>query len=132
MGRSLKSIVIVEDDLDLIAALTEMFRQRGLIVHAFSEAAPALEHLTAQPRPDVLLLDYLLGEMNGAQFARALARDHVRVPIVLLTGAERVCQDALHHGPASLVLKKPFDLDHLFEKLEAVAIADQAAVEGAA
>jgi len=116
--RDEKRVVIVDDDLDLIAALTQALTRRGLSVLAFSEAIPALQHLTTAPPPDVLLLDYLLPEMNGAQFARALGREHIRVPIVLLTGADRVCSDALHHVPASFVIKKPFDLDHLLDKLD--------------
>ena len=118
--RRQKTVVVVEDDLDLIATLAQALSQRGLLVHAFTEATPALEHLSACPPPDVLLLDYLLPEMNGAQFARALARAGVTVPIVLLTGADRVCQDALHHVPAAMVIKKPFDLDNLFDRLETV------------
>jgi CheY-like chemotaxis protein len=118
--RRQRSIVIVEDDLDLIATLSQAFSQRGLLVHAFTEATPALDHLCTHPPPDVLLLDYLLPEMNGAQFARALSRQGVIVPIVLLTGADRVCSDALHHVPAAMVIKKPFDLDDLFHKLDVV------------
>jgi len=59
-------------------------------------------------RPDVVLTDMLMPEMDGLQLVQAIRSDHPQIPVVLMTahGSEDIAIQALQKGAASYVPKK--------------------------
>ncbi|MEP6790069.1 MAG: ATP-binding protein [Ramlibacter sp.] len=105
------SILVVEDDADVRRVIVECL---GLIGYAVTEAPNGAEGLAAiaRARPDLLVVDYAMPDMTGAEMisrARELFSD---LPVILATGyADMAAVERLAGKP--LILRKPFDITTL-------------------
>ncbi|HSH91758.1 MAG TPA: response regulator, partial [Ramlibacter sp.] len=122
-----RSILVVEDDPDVRGVIVECLE---LIGYSVSEAANGREGLDAlaRSRPDVLVVDYAMPDMTGAEMisrAKELVGD---LPVILATGyADMAAVERLAGRP--LILRKPFDIHSLGQ---AVALALEGIGEQAA
>ena len=93
-------------------------------------AASGLEALAVieREKPDVVLTDLRMPEMDGLELVRKLASRHPNMPAILMTayGSEQVAVEALRAGAASYVPKRSLKQD-LAEALRAVMVAVEAA-----
>ncbi len=105
------SILVVEDDADVRRVIVECL---GLIGYSVTEAANGTAGLAAMAlaRPDLLVVDYAMPDMTGAEViskARQLWSD---LPVILATGyADMAAVERLAGKPA--ILRKPFDINTL-------------------
>jgi DNA-binding response OmpR family regulator len=83
------TILIADDNPDLVAVLSNRFRALGFGVLEARDGMEALE-LARSRRPEVVLLDVMMPELNGFQVCRAIKEDSalVRIPVVLLTAKD--------------------------------------------
>jgi len=105
-------IFVVDDDEDVREFLADALISLG---HRVETLAGGAETLAALERgaPDLLLVDFAMPGMNGAELARAIRARRPDLPIVFVTGfAETdLLDDAV--GPDAPVLRKPFGIDDL-------------------
>lgn len=80
-----KSVVICEDDADMLESICELLSDFGAQVDKYDNAGLALERIRQRP-PDVILSDISMPEMNGFEFLDALNSMGVQVPLIFLTG----------------------------------------------
>jgi two-component system KDP operon response regulator KdpE len=115
----LNQILIVDDEPQLLRALRINLRARSYQVATADTAAAALE-LAARSRPDAVLLDLGLPDLDGVQVIHRL-RDRGQVPIIVLSGRSGADDkiQALDAGADDYVTK-PFLMDELFARLRAV------------
>jgi CheY-like chemotaxis protein len=110
-----QSVLIVDDDLDILAALAELLESQGYAVTMVTDARAALSHLRDGLRPCVILLDLMMPGMNGWDFRTEQLKDvDLRdIPVVIVTAAD-VTEAALKAqlGDISL-LRKPAAEDEL-------------------
>jgi FixJ family two-component response regulator len=79
------TVLIVDDDASLRAALGDLFGSVGLRTETFASAADLLRN----PLPDVptcLVLDIRMPGLSGLDFQAQLAKSGVRVPVIMMTG----------------------------------------------
>jgi CheY-like chemotaxis protein len=120
MARDDRTVLVVDDDLDLREALELILEDRGYRVVSASNGREALERL-ARERPVAILLDMRMPEMDGWQFARELRKHRRgRIPIVVCTSAEDARIRAAE-VEADGYLEKPFEIDEVLTVLGAVA-----------
>ena len=83
------TILIVEDSLDIAEPLADAFRFEGFEVLLASDAVQALQ-LASEHRPDLILMDIQLPDMDGLSVARTLKSDPAvkDIPIVAMTAYE--------------------------------------------
>src|SRR3954464_7986242 len=117
--RGVAELLIIEDDERIRTALIRALRERG---HVVSSAATALEGLrqAVEARPDLIVLDLGLPDLDGAELLRML-RAVSSVPVVVATARDEndsVVQ-ALDAGADDYVLK-PFRADQLEARIRAV------------
>ena len=112
-------ILIVDDDEMLAEALATYLRARGFQTLAANSGREGLK-LAEQKRPDLILLDIMLPEMDGWLVCRRL-RETSRVPVIFIT-AKTTEQDVLmgFHVGGDDYLTKPFSLVELEERCRAI------------
>ena len=105
--------LVVDDDAGVRRLLKRGLANNGWICVAVESGMKALEELKSQ-RIDVVLLDLVMPEMNGAETFRAIREFDEDVPVILITAyADSALMDAaLEVGPFA-VMRKPFTLDQL-------------------
>ncbi|MET8328235.1 response regulator [Streptomyces sp. NPDC005181] len=111
-------VLVVEDDPQLVRALVINMQARAYEVDTAPDGTTALG-LAAERRPDVILLDLGLPDMDGVEVIRDVRR-WARFPIIVLS-ARRGSQEmivALDAG-ADDYITKPFSMDELLARLRA-------------
>jgi len=113
-----KKVLIVDDDVRNIFALTSVLESQGLEVLYAENGKDGIDSLERNPDVDVVLLDVMMPEMDGYQTMRAIRQDpsHKALPIIAIT-AKALSQDrekCIEAG-ASDYLPKPVDADKLME-----------------
>ena len=115
----MSSILLVEDDPAIRHELVRVLRDRG---HAVATAPTGMEGLrmAVEDRPDVVLLDLGLPDVDGAQVLGML-RGVSDVPVVVVTAREGDAHlvRALDAGADDYVVK-PFSVEHLEARVRAV------------
>jgi two-component system response regulator QseB len=113
-------LLLVEDDADLRAMLTELLTDSGYAVEAAADGQRGL-HLGLTQTFDVLLLDRRLPVVEGLDLLAGLRARGVTTPVLMLSAiaqpADRVA--GLDAG-AEDYLGKPFDVDELLARLRAL------------
>ncbi len=115
-----RSILLVEDDETLRGALAEQLQAQGEFVTLEAGEAGEAARILRSEQVDAVLLDVGLPDMDGREACRALRQDGVRVPIVMLTGADTDADTVrgLEAG-ANDYICKPFKLEVLLARLRA-------------
>ncbi|MFE9422060.1 response regulator [Kitasatospora sp. NPDC006697] len=115
----MSQILIVDDEPQLLRALRINLRARQYQVATADTAAAALD-AADRSRPDAVLLDLGLPDLDGVQVIHRL-RDRGQVPIIVLSGRSGADDkiQALDAGADDYVTK-PFLMDELFARLRAV------------
>jgi CheY-like chemotaxis protein len=108
---SRKSVLIVDDDLDIREVLAETLEGRGFEVATAANGLDALTVLRRMPvRPSVILLDLMMPIMDGYAFLERRRTDPVlaSIPLAIVTAGHGVDRDRL--GDDFDIVKKPFDV----------------------
>jgi two-component system KDP operon response regulator KdpE len=115
-GSAGAMVLVVEDDDETRAALTRSLASRGYSVVDAPTGRAAIARWDAR-RPDVVLLDLGLPDMDGLRVVRHI-RHEAQTPIVILSGRyeEREKVEALESGADDYVTK-PFGIDELDARL---------------
>jgi two-component system, OmpR family, KDP operon response regulator KdpE len=110
------SVLVVEDDDETRQAVVRDLTSRGYRTEQARDGRSALERWEAR-RPDVILLDLGLPDMDGLEIVRRI-RKEAATPIVILSGRyeEREKVEALDRGADDYVTK-PFGVDELDARL---------------
>ncbi|MFL6051928.1 MAG: response regulator [Actinoallomurus sp.] len=111
-------VLVVDDEPQIVRALRINLRARGYEVDAASDGRTALD-LAARRRPDVIVLDLGLPDMEGAEVIKGL-RGWTSVPIIVLSArhASEEKVETLDVGADDYVTK-PFGMDELLARLRA-------------
>jgi DNA-binding NtrC family response regulator len=109
-------VLLVDDDLEQLAALSILLRDRGLTVETARSGTDALAQI-AQAAPDVLVVDAAMPDINGLEVIRRAHLMHPGLPAILLTGYGRQAIDDALAAVRAAYLAKPVDLGALFDVL---------------
>ncbi len=81
------TILIVDDEPDLVDSLRFTFEREGYRVHAAYDGRAALDRIEQNPLPDIVLLDLMLPDMSGTDICRRLRQaERTRaLPIIMVS-----------------------------------------------
>ena len=115
-----KKVLVVDDDVRNIFALTSVLEQHNLnVVHAENGRA-GIETLLRTPGVDGVLMDIMMPEMDGYETMRAIRQiaEFRTLPIIAVTAkAMKGDRDKCIEAGASDYITKPVDLEQLFSVL---------------
>jgi two-component system OmpR family response regulator len=113
-------LLVVEDEPNIRELLSTSLRFAGFEVHTAADGASALR-LAESERPDLLVLDVMLPDMDGFSVTRRLRDQGRQVPVVFLTARDGTEDKVtgLTVGGDDYVTK-PFSLEEVVARIRAV------------
>jgi two-component system OmpR family response regulator len=112
-------ILVVEDDLNLLATLRYNLRKEGYDVITAADGAEALE-AARREKPALLILDVMLPKLSGLEVCRIL-RSEMPIPILMLTAKADETDKIIGLGiGADDYMTKPFSIRELLARIAAI------------
>lgn len=110
-------ILLVEDDDMISEGLVSALKRHGFTASAVATAQAAMRQLKTD-RPDILVLDLGLPDMDGMELLRKLRKQGYQLPVLILTARDGLANKiaGLDTG-ADDYLTKPFEIDELLARL---------------
>lgn len=122
MDNAKSAILIVDDNPDILDVLTITLQSDGYAVTEAKNGKEAVEKVKQSP-PDLIILDYMMPEMNGHEVARALKNDilYRHIPIIMLTAKGEVIDKikGIDAGADDYVVK-PFEPLELLARVKMI------------
>jgi hypothetical protein len=112
------AIVIIDDDRAVIDVTSQLLSQRGYQVYSASSAAEGMD-IIASRNPELVLLDYLMPEVDGLAALREIRTRFPATYVVILTGMgnEEIAVELMKAGASEYILK-PYNSRNLVERLD--------------
>jgi two-component system OmpR family response regulator len=115
-----RRLLVVDDEPDIVELLTASLRYAGFEVAGATSGRQALAE-ARRFRPDLIVLDIMMPDLDGFEVVRRLRGDGGRTPVVFLT-ARDATEDKIHGltlGGDDYVTK-PFSLAEVIARIQAV------------
>ena len=114
-----RSILVIDDDRDVRRFLTDSLEALGFQVAFAKDGESGLAALD-RLHPDLLLLDFAMPGLNGAEVAHHARRKRPDLPILFATGYADTAAIEAVIGSSAMILKKPFRVAELASVLQAM------------
>ena len=122
----LGTILVVDDEQDLIETLRYSLEREGYATLAASSGGAALDILAQAPLPDLVLLDWMLPDMSGIEVCRSLrmgerARQMPVTPVIMVSArGEEIDRVVGFELGADDYVTKPFSVRELLLRIKAI------------
>jgi len=122
-----KRVLVVDDDEAIVEMFKELLERDGRFEVKTAATGYDAGIVTEQFRPDVILLDYKLPDVNGNVVCRTIRAnpnyEHMRIIVISGVADPEEIQDLLAAG-ADEFIKKPFDINVVIDRVaELVKVA---------
>ncbi len=118
MTKTPMTILVVDDDEMVLASVGDILQLQGYNVHTASNGRQGLEQFEAV-KPDLIISDIIMPEMEGIEFVRELSRLNPDIPLIVMSGdplGREFLRAARLLGAVDTLLK-PFTGEQLLEKV---------------
>jgi len=111
-------ILVVDDEILVGELFKNCLNEPGYQVTTTLSSIEALELINTR-HFDLIFLDLLIPEIDGAELFRRIRQTDKRIPVAIITGYpdSEVMRRAMEHGPF-MVLKKPFAVDDILNTVQ--------------
>jgi len=115
-NKNQKTILVVEDDESINLLIQKSLQREGFHKESSFNGKDAIYKIIENP-DIILLLDYLLPDMNGKKFLNYLTKKKLDVPFIIMTGHgdERIAGEMMMMGARDYIVKDPGFIDVLPE-----------------
>jgi CheY-like chemotaxis protein len=126
MSKQNPSIMVVEDEVLLLQAITKKLKLSNLDVISCASGQQAVDYLNnLDELPDAVLLDYYLKDMNGLAFMQRLKENPKWSNIPVVVCSNSASPDKVHNmlalGAKKYLLKAEYRLDEVIEIIKSIA-----------
>lgn len=118
-----RKILIVDDDEEIVELMVDVLSRDGRFEIKTASSGYDAGIMTEQFRPDLVILDYMLPDINGNIVCRAIRRNPQlqNIRIIIVSGVVNASEiDDLLGAGAEEFIRKPFDIVELVEKISGV------------
>ena len=116
----LRKILIVEDDPGIQMSLQDEFESEGYQAFVASDGAKGLS-MTKEKKPDLIILDIMLPELDGYEVCKRLRKEGNNTPIIMLTVKDKEIDKVLGlEFGADDYVTKPFSLRELLARVKSI------------
>jgi two-component system, OmpR family, response regulator len=113
-------ILLVEDDQRLARFLERVLAEEGYSIDRCSSGAEAVTQARSSAY-DLVLLDWMIPDLDGIEVCRQIRRSGSAVPIFMLTARDQVSERVLGlDAGADDYLVKPFEVEELLARIHAL------------
>ena len=118
-----KKVLIVDDDAEIVELIADVLVRDGRFDVKSAATGYDAGVSTEQFRPDLILLDYMLPDVNGNVVCQTIRKnpEFENIKIIIVSGV--IKQDEIDHllkSGAEDFIKKPFNIAELVDKIAAV------------
>ena len=119
----MSSILVVDDDLQVLDVMSEMLRLEGHEVTVAENGKEAVAHVLAE-RFDLIITDLIMPEKEGLETIADIRKSYSDMPIIAISGGGRVgpndyLETARFIG-ANATLAKPFARQELIQTVDSL------------
>jgi DNA-binding response OmpR family regulator len=113
-------VLILDDDQYILEMLTEVLTHEGYVVNAYTNTRDIVK-LMSEKKPDLVIVDYLMNDINGGELCSAIKRHlpTAAIPVVIISAYERVLRSLGNYGCDSFIAK-PLDIPDLLKRLKSL------------
>ena len=118
-----KKILIVDDDAEIVELIVDVLERDGRFETQTASSGYEAGMATEQFRPEAILLDYMLPDVNGNVVCQTIRKNpqFENIKIIIVSGVVKQDEiDQLLKSGAEDFIKKPFDVTELTDKITAV------------
>ena len=113
----MRRILAVDDDKDILEILKYILEDSGYEVETLSDGHYLFERIK-QHRPDLILLDIMLGNLDGRELCKiAKTRTETKQIPIILASASHYPQNMDRPGSPNDFIAKPFDINTLLDSI---------------
>lgn len=117
-----KNILIVEDEIPMLKALSDKFTLEGFEILEAKDGAGGLK-IALEKKPDLIILDIFMPVMDGKEMFKKLRDDEwgKKVPVIILTNLnpdDKTLDELMKNGPSYYFIKSKWKLEELVEKVK--------------
>ena len=109
------SIIVVDDEHDLVELFSEILRSDGYDVHAFTDPITAVKHVKDTPKKySLLITDYHMNKLNGCDLGIKIKELNNSIEVILISSDENIQGNRLGFE----LLNKPILIQTLLKKVK--------------
>ena len=119
MNRIRKRVLVADDDRDLLTLLELLLPFNGYEVRTCSNGEEVFSHIE-DFKPDLVILDIHLGNVDGRQICQAIksSEDLGPIPVIMISADDESIYNTIVSFGANDVISKPFNYSNLTDRIE--------------
>lgn len=118
-----KKVLVVDDDSEIVELIVEVLQRDGRFETKTASSGYEAGMATQMFRPDLILLDYMLPDVNGNVVCQTIKKnpEFENIKIIIVSGVVKQDEiDQLLKSGAEQFIKKPFDVTDIVDKVAGV------------
>ena len=121
MSKSLH-VLIIDDSPAEVVRFESILHANDFVTTAVNTGEEGIE-VAARLKPDIILMDVVMGGMNGFQATRKITSQEAtqHIPIIMVTGwGVGIGKEEMDENGVDEVLPKPFDIDFVLDLIKRI------------
>ncbi|QHS56038.1 response regulator [Mucilaginibacter sp. 14171R-50] len=115
----MRRILAVDDDKDILEVLQFILEDSGYKVDTLTDGRLLMETIQNK-HPDLILLDIMLGNLDGRELCQALKKeaDTHNIPVIMISASHNVGSSLNQENGPNDFIEKPFDINVLLNSIK--------------
>jgi len=115
----MQTILVVDDDEDILEVIKYILEDSGYEVDTLSDGHYLFDQIKKH-EPDLILLDVMLGNMDGRELCKDVKAgiDTHNIPVILISASHQISDTSRKNGAPDDFIAKPFDIAVLLNSIE--------------